>query len=58
MATNSIYKDIRIKDRKQCRKLIHALENATEKRGKNVTVSKMVQTVRGEDIKEMFSKKG
>lgn len=54
MATNSIYKEMRVKDRKYCRNFVAALENAEKKSGKNVTFSKRVQEVRGDSLKRMF----
>lgn len=54
MATNSIYKEMRVKDRKYCRNFVAALENAEKKSGKNVTFSKRVQEVRGDSLRKMF----
>lgn len=54
MATNSIYKEMRIKDRKYCRNFVAALENAEKKSGKDVVPSKRIQEIRGDSIKKMF----
>ena len=54
MATNSIYKEMRIKDRKYCRNFVAALENAEKKSGKDVVPSKRIQEIRGNILKKMF----
>lgn len=56
MATKSIYKEVRIKDPALCRKFVSALEHSKERRCKEVVISKMVTTVKGEALKEMFKK--
>lgn len=55
MATNSIYKEMRIKGRKNCRNLITALENAEKITSKEITPSKRIQEVKGDSIKKMFA---
>lgn len=57
MATKSIYKDIRIKDRALCRNFVSALEHAEGKSSKKVILSKKVTTIRGDKIKEIFDNK-
>ena len=57
MATKSVYKDIRIKDKSLCRNFISALENAKGKKSKEVVMSKKVQTISGDKIKEIFLKR-
>jgi len=55
MATNSIYKELRIRDRYQCRNFVAALENAEKKRSKEITPSKRIQEIKGDSIKKMFA---
>lgn len=57
VATKSIYKNVNIKSRPQCRNLITALERAHKYRGEEVTISKMVREVKKEDIKQLFGQK-
>jgi len=54
MATKSILKTVRIKDKNLARNLVNALEHASEKTAKDVRFSKMCEEVKGEQIKEMF----
>ena len=54
MATKSILKDIYIRDKVNAHKLINALENASKKSSKDVTLKKKYSEVRGEDIKKFF----
>ena len=56
MATSSIYASVKIKSKADCRKLVAALEHAKEKRakGKKVVISRPVEIVKGEKIKELF----
>lgn len=54
MATKSIYKEVRIKEPALCRKFVSALEHAKDRKCKEVVMSKMVTTVKGEALKEMF----
>lgn len=54
MATKSIYKDVRIKDRASCNKFLSALENAEGKAAKEVVLSKKVQKLSVDKIKEFF----
>lgn len=56
MATKSMLKNIDIKDTKLAHQLILALENASSKQSKNVTLSRTYQDVRGEKIKEVFGR--
>lgn len=57
MATSSIYKEVRIKGRALGRNFVRALENAENMPVKEVLISKRVQEIKGESIKEMFGKK-
>lgn len=57
MATKSIYKNIKIKDRIMCRDLVSALENAHAKQSTPVNFQRRVRDVRGEDIKKLFGVK-
>lgn len=57
MATKSILKNVDIKDCKLSKSLVLALENASNKKAKDVTLSRTYEDVRGEKIKEIFGKK-
>ncbi len=54
MATKSIYKNINIKDKAFCRALVSALENAQNKKAKDVEYTRTFSEAKGEQIKEMF----
>lgn len=54
MATKSIYKNIVIKDKKLTNNLVFALENAEQKRSKDVKLSKSFREIKKEQIKELF----
>lgn len=54
MATKSILKNIDIKDKKLGKALVVALENASKKSSKEVTLSRTYSDVRGEKIKEIL----
>ncbi|WP_204220831.1 hypothetical protein [Megamonas hypermegale] len=54
MATKSILKNIVIKDKKSCRSLINALENAKGKKRKEVIFSRGYKTATEEDIDKIF----
>lgn len=54
MATKSILKNVDINEKKLGKSLIVALENASNKRSKQVTISRTYSDVRGEKIKEIF----
>ena len=57
MATKSFLKNITIKNRKQAENLIKALENAENKRAKEVKIETMVEDIKDSSkIKEIFSK--
>lgn len=56
MATKSIYKDVRIKNKVLCRNFVSALEHAENKKGKDVIISRKVQILNKEKIKEIFGK--
>ena len=57
MATNSILKNIVIKDKKDSLSLIDALENAKNKTAKEVYFSRNVRMADDKTIKEMFGDK-
>lgn len=57
MATKSILKNVDIKDKKLGKQLVIALENASSKSSKQVTLSRTYQDIRGEKIKEVLNKK-
>ena len=54
MATKSILKNIVIKDKKSCRSLINALENAKGKTRKEVVFSRGYRTATEDDIDKIF----
>lgn len=54
MATKSILKDVRFKDKALCRGLASALENAKGKRSKEITVSRTCTTIPRDKIKSFF----
>ena len=56
MATKSIYKNVSIKSRSLARGLISALENAQNKKKKEVVLSKSLQSVSKDKIAEIFKK--
>lgn len=57
MATKSILKNVDIRDKKLGKSLVVALENASGKKSKKVTLSRTYSDVRGDVIKEIFGKK-
>lgn len=57
MATKSILKNVNIKDRKLGKSLVVALEHASGKKAKSVTLSRTYNDVHGEKIKEIFGKR-
>lgn len=54
MATKSILKEVRFKDRNLCRGFASALENAKGKKSKDVTMSRTVTDVKKTDVKKFF----
>ncbi len=54
MATKSILKDVRFKDRTLCRRFASALENAKGKQSKRVVISRTCSTVPRDKIKDFF----
>jgi len=54
MATKSFLKNIDIRNRKSCSKFVSALENAQNKSGEEVVMSKRVNIVKKADIKKFF----
>lgn len=57
MATKSILKNVDIKSPKLGKSLVVALESASGKKAKDVTLSRTYSEVRGEMLKEIFGKK-
>ena len=57
MATKSILKNVDIKDGKLGNYRVLALENASGKKAKDVTLSRTYSDMRGEKLKEIFGKK-
>lgn len=54
MATSSIVKDVRIKNKKLANKFISALENTYENQRPSVELQRPYVEVKTEDIKKMF----
>lgn len=57
MATKSILKNVDIKEPKLGKSLVVALENATDKHAKKVTLSRTYSDIRGPKIQELFGSK-
>lgn len=57
MATKSILKEVRFKDKALCRGLVSALENAKGKKSKTVVMSRTTSDIKKEDIKRFFGDK-
>lgn len=57
MATNSILKDVNINSKQLGRNFVSALENAENKKSKNVVLNKACTTVRKDQIKTFFEVK-
>lgn len=55
MATKSFYKNVVISSRSDCRNLVSALEKAVKKKGKDITISDKVSTVKKNELKGFFS---
>ena len=51
MATKSIYKNVNLKNKTLTRGLVLALENAMDKKGKEVQLQKAFEEVKGDKIK-------
>ena len=56
MATKSILKHVDIKDRKLGKSLVIALENASQKRAKDVQLSRTYEDVRGDKLRSILGK--
>ena len=54
MATSSIYTNVKVKNKSECRKLVSALEHAKGKKPKAVEYTRQVEVMKGEKIKELF----
>lgn len=57
MATNSILKDININSKQLGRNFVSALENAENKKSKEVVLSKACTTIRKDQIKALLEVK-
>lgn len=57
MATKSILKDVRFRDRSLCRGFATALEHAKGKKSKEVQISRRCQTIQKDKIKDFFGDK-
>ena len=57
MATKSILKEVRFRDRSLCRGFATALEHAKGKKSKEVTLSRTCQTISKDKIKDFFRDK-
>ena len=58
MATLSIMKNIRIKNKKVSLALVNALDYSKNKQSKNVVLKRSLEELKGEDIKKLFEEKG
>ena len=56
MATKSILKNVDIKDKKLGKALVIALENAADKRSKDVQLSRTYEDIRGEKLRSILKK--
>ena len=54
MATKSVLKNIMIKDRRSAHNLVKALEHASGKQSKDVTISRTCKEMNKDDIRKMF----
>lgn len=54
MATSSITRNIVLRDKRLCQSLISALENASGKKGKQVTYKKPLEELKGQGIRNLF----
>jgi hypothetical protein len=54
MATNSIFKNIVLKDKEKVKKFVSALENAQNKKDEEVQLTKPYQELKKEDLKGFF----
>ena len=54
MATSSIFTNVKVKSKTDCEKLILALENAQCKKNKEVVLSRPVEVIKGEKVKDLF----
>jgi hypothetical protein len=54
MATKSIFKDVKIKDRKLARRFVHALENSENVESRDVLMSKKSADASDDSIKALF----
>ena len=56
MATKSILKNVDVKDTKLAKSLVVALENAPNKKGQSISLSRTYTDVKSDKIKEIFGK--
>ena len=54
MATKSILKEVRFKDKGLCRGFVRALENASGKHSKDVIIGKSCEYIKPDKIKKFF----
>lgn len=54
MATKSVLKNIMIKDRRSAHDFVKALEHASGKQSKDVTISRTCKEMNKDDIRKMF----
>lgn len=57
MATNSIYNNITVRDKKFCESLVNALEDSKGRTPKNVMYSKKVEELDKDQIRKLFGDK-
>lgn len=54
MATKSFLKDITIKNKRDCKKLLNAMEQAHNFKGQEVTFSRTYSVATAEEVRKMF----
>ena len=57
MATSSIMKSVNVKNKKNVRRLLNALESTTTEKGKKVVISKSVTELSAESVSKIFGDK-
>ena len=57
MSTNSLFNNIKVKDKKFCRALVDAMETSKASKEKEVVFSRKVENLDSEKIKTIFGAK-
>lgn len=58
MSTNSLYNNIKVKNKMFCESLLGAMEASKENNGKEVSLSRKVENLDKDKIKVIFGAKG